>query len=152
MQSIDRVLVRKLLQLPRSSSISGMYLEMGLLEVRHIIRGRRLTFLHYILGRSESDLVYQVYNAQKESTTKGDWYEVIQDDLKSSELDQYNEAQIKAFSKQQWKYIVKKAITEQAFQELTLEAKGKTKTKELKYKTLDIKNISRRIKLSLKQS
>ena len=94
--------------------------------------------------------MYKVFNAQKENTTKGDWYEVIQDDLKISGLDQYNEAQIKAFSKQQWKSIVKKAITEQAFQELTLEAKGKSKTKELKYSTLDIQEYLKTDKIKFR--
>ena len=33
LESIDRVLVNRILQLPRSSPVSGMYLEMGLLKV-----------------------------------------------------------------------------------------------------------------------
>ena len=114
-----------------------MYLEMSLSKVRHIIRGRRLMFLHYILGRSESDLV-QVYEAQKANPTKGDWYEVIKEDLSVTGLDKYDEEQIRKFSKDQWKNIVNTAIDNEAFQSLLSEAKEKTKTKELKYTKLGL--------------
>ena len=94
-------------------------------------------FLHYILGRSESDLV-QVYEAQKANPTKGDWYEVIKEDLSVTGLDKYDEEQIRKFSKDQWKNIVNTAIDNEAFQSLLSEAKEKTKTKELKYTKLGL--------------
>ena len=67
-------------------------------------------YLHHILNRNQNELIYKVYQSQKNRPVKGDWSEVVKEDLKIFELDEYDDMKIASVSKEQWKQRVKTAM------------------------------------------
>ena len=63
-----------------------LYLELGCLPVRYIVKSKRVMFLHYILSQKEESLIKKFFNAQLENSTKTDWTFQVQKDLKELEL------------------------------------------------------------------
>ena len=57
------------------------YLETATIPIKHIIYSRRIMYLHNILNRSEGELVKRVYVAQRNNPTKGDFIELVKQDL-----------------------------------------------------------------------
>ena len=102
----DTMLQRKLLSSSGNPSKAFMYLELGITPVKYVIMGRRVNFLHYILNEHIQSMVGQVLRALKEDSRKGDFWWLVQKDLK--ELNIYmDEIQIRNHTKWQWKQIVK---------------------------------------------
>ena len=58
-----------------------LYLETSQLPLSHVISVRRLVYWHTILKRQTTELTQQIYQAMKESPIKGDWIELLKDDL-----------------------------------------------------------------------
>ena len=102
----DTMLQRKLLSSSGNPSKAFMYLELGITPVKYVIMGRRVNFLHYILNEHIESMVGHVFRALKEDSRKGDFWWLVQKDLK--ELNIYmDEIQIRNHTKWQWKQIVK---------------------------------------------
>ena len=132
LEKLDRILIKKILNSARSTPTSVMYLD-TCIPVRFLIQAKRLMFLHYILTRNEDEIVYKVYQMQKSSPVKGDWSELIKEDLKLFELNHLTEDEIGKMKKVEWKKLVKDAMNYQAFKYLTDNIKGMTKAKDLVY-------------------
>ena len=77
LEAVDQVLLKRILEAPSSTPKVSLYLEMGCLPIRFIIKTRRLMFLHYILNQNENSLIYRFFKAQKQNPVKGDWSEQI---------------------------------------------------------------------------
>ena len=48
LQLMDRLLIKRIMELPKGASTAGIHLEMGLTPVEFLIKGKRLMFLHYL--------------------------------------------------------------------------------------------------------
>ena len=94
--------------------IEFLYFEYGILKLRHILMIRRLMYHHSIITRSENETVYKVYNKQKESCIKGDWYEMLTKDFQFIGLEM-DDQQIVQYSKTQYRDIVKNKVQQAAF-------------------------------------
>ena len=70
LESVDRVLLRQILQVPKSTPIPSLYLELGCTPIRYIIKGKRIMYLHNILSRSKNELVSKVLDAQTKKPVK----------------------------------------------------------------------------------
>ena len=73
----------------------------------NIISSRRIMFLHNILRRNKEELVKRVYEAQKQIPTKGDFIELVKDDLLKI-CEAFNEDLIKNEAKNVFKARVMK--------------------------------------------
>ena len=60
LEAIDRILLRKILEVPFSTPKSYLYLELGILPFKRIIQARRISFLRYILSRKSDDLFHTI--------------------------------------------------------------------------------------------
>ena len=58
LETVDLMLLRKVLNTPKSTPKEFMYLKLGCLPFRDIIRKQRLSFLHYILNEETDSLMY----------------------------------------------------------------------------------------------
>ena len=47
LEEIDKLFLRRVLGAPDSSCIESLYLELGVIPIRVMIKARRLTYLHY---------------------------------------------------------------------------------------------------------
>ena len=96
---------------------SKMYLETGILPVKYEIIARRLMYFWTILNKPDSELVKQVYSAQKIAPYKNDWILQIKDDLDMCNIE-LTETEIAKMKKEKFKVLVKNSVRELAKEHL----------------------------------
>ena len=138
LEKIDKMLLKRILNVPVSTPSALLYLELGLVPLRYIIQARRLTFLRYILTRNEDDLLLKFFKAQCREPSKNDWCSTIQNDLKEFGLDD-NFDEIMNLSKDMWKNKVKEAMKIKAFDDLLDTQASYSKGKSLFYGELKMR-------------
>ena len=82
LESIDQMLLRKVLKAHSKTAIEALFLETGRIPLRFIIVKRKLMYLWTILNRPDEGLIKKVYKVQKVSKTPGDWAISIQEEAK----------------------------------------------------------------------
>ena len=87
LEGVDEMLLRRVLECPMSTPKEMLYLELGVLPLRYIIKMRRLNFLQYILKEDNNSLIYSFLKAQLEKPTKGDWGQSCQKNLAELEIE-----------------------------------------------------------------
>ena len=87
LELIDRILLKRIFNVPSSTPTPLLYLELGITTLSYIIKARRLMFLHYILKRKEDNLLLKFFKAQLNEPTKGDWCSQIKIDLEDFGID-----------------------------------------------------------------
>ena len=92
-----------------------LYLELGLLPARYIIKLRRILYLQHLLKqKSRNTLIYQIFNAQLQEPDKNDWASTVKKDL--FELDiKINFTEIEEMSEATYYKISKEQIRKGAF-------------------------------------
>ena len=48
LEEIDRMLIRGILEVPSSSCVESLYLELGITPIHVILKARRVNYLHYL--------------------------------------------------------------------------------------------------------
>ena len=66
---------------PCSVTKEALYLELGLLNIGAIIKARRLNYLHYLVSRNPSEMLYKFFITQWKQGSKDDWTEQVKNDL-----------------------------------------------------------------------
>ena len=66
----DTMLLRKILSENGNPSKVFMFLELGIVPVKFILKGKRANFLKYILNESKASTIRQVYEALKDDTKR----------------------------------------------------------------------------------
>ena len=136
-EHLDLILLKQILETPKSTPNSGVYLELGCIPIRFIIKGRRIMFLHYLLQQNEKSLLYSFFQKQHECPSKGDWWLDVQKDLIELKLTTSLD-EISKISKLSFKSKIKVAIQEAAFEFLKCSKNEKSKLKDLLYDELKI--------------
>jgi len=67
---VDKLLFRKMMEVPDSTPITSFYLEFGTIPIEYIIKARRIIFLHSILTSNKEEMVYLFYQAQNKYPVK----------------------------------------------------------------------------------
>ena len=109
--------MRKLFNCPEGTPIEAFFLETSAIPIRFILIGRRLMYYWTILNKPKSELVREVFEAQKLFKSKDSWISQVEDDLKLYEIDM-NEDELKKLSKYKMKKLVEKQIRIKADQYL----------------------------------
>ena len=81
LESVDKLLLRKLLNTPVSTPSEGMQLELGILSINTVIKARRINFLHYLLNTSENEMLSKVFRSQLDQPVQFDWSEQVKADI-----------------------------------------------------------------------
>ena len=135
LQTCQLKMLKKIIGGARSTSNAFTFLELGVLPISYEIHKRQLSFLHHILNLDEEDPVKKMYNNMKQLPGEGNWCNCV-----AKLLEVYNismgEEEIKSCSKEAFKRIVKKAITEVALKNLKKECSNQKKTASLIYSKL----------------
>ena len=87
LETVDVMLLRGILKAPKSTPKEMMFLELGVLPFREIIRKRRLGFLFYILEQKHDSMIYKVLESQMKNRTPKDWVTMVLLDFEKLELD-----------------------------------------------------------------
>ena len=70
---IDRMLIRGILEVPSSSCVESLYLELGITPIHVILKARRVNYLHYLATLKDNEMLYRVFKAQWDNPVKDDW-------------------------------------------------------------------------------
>ena len=137
LEIVDQALLKKILEAPSSTPSVGLYLDLGCLPIRFIIKARRIMFLHTILKQDEKSLVHRFFKAQLENPSKGDWSLQVAKDLGEIDL-ALSLDEIKDLSVESFRTKVRKAVNVAAFKWLLNEKKDKSKVMDIEYQSLKI--------------
>ena len=72
LETVDVMMLRGILKAPRSTPKEMLYLELGLLPLKDIVRKRRLGFLFYTFQQKDQSILSKVFQSQLENPTKKD--------------------------------------------------------------------------------
>ena len=141
LEGIDEALLRKILNAHSKTPLEALYLELGVLPLRFIIKARRINYLRYLANLKENELLYNFYKAQKTSPGKGDWITTVLNDIEDIGL-KINVDKLRGVSKMTFKKCVKKQVYDAAFKYLLLKAlpTNHSKMRNLKYKKFEMQN------------
>ena len=134
-ETVDLMLLRGILKAPKSTPKEMLYLELGLLPFREIIRKRRLTFLHYILHESKDSMISRVFEFQRRNRTAKDWVTTVLSDLKEINLNITLE-DIRKMKKETFVNILKRKIEYKPLKYLENLKENHSKVKFLKHPVL----------------
>ena len=131
-ESLDRLLLRKILQVPVSTPEEAFYLELGILPIGVIVKARRINYLHYLLTRDTDEMLYKFFITQWLQPCRGDWTETVKQDLQDFNI-QCDFPYIKSKSGEAFKRIVKSKAHEYSLNELTKNQQKHSKMEGLYY-------------------
>ena len=71
-EQLDQLFFAKLLGVPKTTPSEAFYLELGVVPIPAIIKGRRINYLHSILQRDPNSMLFKFFITQWFNSTKGD--------------------------------------------------------------------------------
>ena len=134
LELVDHQLLRKILNAHAKTPVEFLYLETGALPVRFVITSKRLNYLNHIHRTKEHELIKRVLNAQKESPIKGDWYNLVKEDLIQCKIE---EKLLRMQSKQEAKTYIKTQVYIEAMRYLKEKQSTHKKVEQLYYRALE---------------
>ena len=112
-------------------------METGTWKLRHHLTYLRLLYHHHILTRDKEETISKVYYKQKESSSKGDWFQLLQADFEFIEV-QMNEESIIQTPKGDYKKVIKALVDKAAFRYFLNKKEGHSKLDKIEYTQLRI--------------
>ena len=138
LESVDEMLLHKLLATPMSTPKVALYLETGCIPLRFIIKRKRIMFLHHLLTRREDALIKRVFWAQVEKPIKGYWCLVVREDLDALGLNFLSYFEIGNKSKEQLKTLITDQIATVSLRYLDAEKQKLSKIANISYPKVEI--------------
>ena len=122
------------MKVPGSTPIAALLLELSVLPIKFEIEQRQLFFLKCILDKYPDDPVHAVYKEQLNYSFEENWANYISQ-LRLTYNLPLNDENIKRLTSSQWKSVVKSAIRQEAFMQLTIQCANNRKAAHLKYES-----------------
>ena len=138
LESVDLMLLRKILNAPKSSPKEILYLELGCIPLKFIIQKRRLSFLHYILQEDPNSLIYRFFESQSKNNNQKDWTKTVTEDLIKLDL-KLNYEEITNMKKSKFKNLVKNQVEVKALIFLNQLKSEHSKVRKLDYKMIKMR-------------
>jgi hypothetical protein len=135
LQTVQLKYLKRMMEVPKSTPTVGIYLELGFLPISKEIHRRQLVFLHHILSLDADDPVQRVYHEQQKLPYESNWANEIAPLRQEYNILEEDE-EIAALSYEQWKSLVKKAVTAKTLLELNETAGRGSKSHHLQKQTL----------------
>ena len=136
LENLDVLLLRKIFNTQISVPTESLYLELGCLDIKTIIKARRINYLHTILIRDEG-MLRRFFQAQWNYPSPGDWTEQVKMDLIDFGIE-VDLQLIKSKSTEVFKSLVKGKAYEYAFDNLMEKKEEHSKLEHLFYYQLGI--------------
>ena len=122
--------LRSAMEVPGSTSIVVLFLEFSVLPIKF----KTEQISKRIHDKDPGDSVHAVYKEQLKYNSEKNWANYIFQ-LRHTYKIPLNDENIKGMTLGQWKLVVKSAITQDAFVQLTIQCANNTKTSHLKYES-----------------
>ena len=137
LESVDKSLLRRVLDCPMSTPKEMLYLELGIVPIRYIIKMRRLNFLQYILQEDEDCLIHTFLKAQLEKPTRGDWGQSCSETLEALGIN-LEIRDIEIMNKSSFRTLVKRKTATEALRYLNQVKSKHSKVLNIVHKRLEI--------------
>ena len=108
------------------------HLETSTWKLRHHLSYQRLMYHDHILTREDTETIKKIYQKQKEKPCKGDWYQLLKEDLVFIECEM-DENAIFSTPKNSYKKKIKDLVIKAAFKYFLKIKEGHTKLNETIY-------------------
>ena len=118
LETIDVMMLRKLLKTPKYTPKEMLFLELGCVPMRDLIKEKRLNFLYYILKEDPESLVHKFFQAQLKNMNKKDWVATVLEDLKELDLENLSMVDISNMKKGSFRNLINEKIKIKAFERL----------------------------------
>ena len=138
-ENLDKLFFGRLLGVPKSTPTEAFYLELGAIPITAIIKGRRVNYLHNILTREPTSMLYTFFITQWLNPTRGDWVLQVREDLKDLEIPCSFDF-IRSKTKIAFKRLVKSKVKTHALKLLKLKQQKHSKMSNITYETLKMQN------------
>ena len=125
--------LKKIVQVPGSTTNSFTFLEFGELPMRFIIDRNQINFLHHIFHLEDDDPVHRMWESMQKLSGEKHWWHYVE---KKMERYCITLEDVQSKSKESFKELVKTKVKEIALADLLAQSSKKTKTKHLVYKSL----------------
>ena len=139
LESLDKDLLKQILQTPFSTPSESLYLELGCLDIKTVIKARRINYLHYLTSRNPTEMLSKFFRVQWKYPTSQDWTEQVKSDLEEFNIPIDLEF-IKSKSEYSFKNLVKVKAREYAFDKFMMKKLEHSKLDDLVYTKLEIQN------------
>ena len=73
LEQVDEMWMCNLFECSKNVPRDILYLELGLVPISFLVKGRKQMYLHHILQQKEDSLLYRFFVAQMKSPSKDDW-------------------------------------------------------------------------------
>ena len=150
LESIDVQFLRSILRSPKSTPKEMLFLELGCVPLRDIIRKRRISFLHHILNEDKDSMIFKFLETQMNSRRPKDWITQVLKDIDYLELN-LNLDDVKEMKKSKLKTILNKAVKEKTFERLNKLKVNHSKVSHLKHYKLEMQRYLKSSKEKMKQ-
>ena len=148
LEEVDKLLLRRILEAPTSAPIESLYLELGLVPLRGIIKSRRIMRLHYLAKLGEEEMLGKFFANQWKYPGKNDWVHQVKEDLTDFGL-KLNLTELRKTSINSMKKLLKKHMKEFSLNYLTTIQESHSKMDDLVYPRLKLQNYLKDGKISV---
>ena len=137
LEDLDTSLLRKIFGAPSTVTTEALYLELGIVNIGAMLKGRRAVYLQYLLKQNSETMLSKFFRTQWKYGSKHDWTEQVKSDL--TDLDINDDLQwIQSKSEGWFKNHVKRKVREYAFYKFIEEKEEHSKLDDLFYTELKL--------------
>ena len=151
LESLDKDLLQQILKTPFSTPSESLFLELGCLDIRTVIKARRINYLHYLNSRNSTEMVHKFFTAQWKYPTSQDWTEQVRGDLEDFDIPVDLDF-IRSKSEYSFKNLVKKKAKEYAFHKFMVKKMKHSKLDDLFYSKLEMQKYLKSNQFSTAQA
>ena len=109
LQNAQVCFLRRVLEVPKSTPVASLYLELGVLPVQGEIKKKQLMFLKHLFEKNESDPALKLYQHMVKYQYEMNWANFVLN-LRCKYNLSLNDQNIKVMSKYQWRSFVNEKI------------------------------------------
>ncbi len=141
LQVIQLKCLKRVIGVSTSAPNSQIFLELGVLPIEAEIHKRQMGFLHRILNLGQNDPVYQMFCNMVTFSDAGEknWWTQVQGILDKYGISK-NLVSLKLLSKEEFKKMVREAITKKVVEELIKEYHSLKKCQKIEYSSLQMQD------------
>ena len=137
LETVDHQILKIICDGHAKTASEFYYLETSAIPLKYLISSCRIMYLKEILSRNDGELIKRVYTADRDNPTKGDFIELVKEDLESIG-EPFDENGIYSKYKSLFKQIIKRKIRDPAFRNLKDIKNSQSKIRDIVYDNFTI--------------
>ena len=130
--NLDHYIMRNIVGAHSKVPIELLHLETKSIPLNFFLASCRINYLHNIVNKPTNLLIRRVFEAQQKNPCKGDWCELVKEDMDMLNIDIDEEAMC-GMSKAQFKSLVRKHVISATFTSLKTIQLSHTKVRNIQY-------------------